>query len=339
MRLRSLCSLIAVAIAATIARPAAGQGDPLPSWNDGPTKDAIVRFVAKVTAKGGPDFVPPPERIATFDNDGTLWCEKPLYVQIVFAVDRVREFAIAHPEVKDEPLFKAALEGDIKTILSVSGNERLQFLATSHAGMSSEEFSGIVKDWLTTARHPRFKRPYTELSYQPMLELLTFLRANDFKTFIVSGGGLEFMRPWTEPVYGIPPEQVVGSSVKLRYELRGGEPTLLRLPEIQFLDDKAGKPVGIEQAIGRRPIAAFGNSDGDYEMLRWVTAGPGPRLGLIVHHTDADREYAYDRQSDVGRLDRALTEAPERGWILMDMKKDWNVVFPIQKEGPSTKTQ
>ena len=313
MRPHSTFALIALALAAILARPALGQGDPLPSWNDGATKRAIVEFVGKVTKQGGPDFVPPAERIATFDNDGTLWCEQPLYVQIVFAVDRVRAFAATHPEVKDQPIFKAALGGDIKAVLSVSAYDRLQFLATSHTGMTSEEFTAIVKDWLKTARHPRFKRPYTDLVYQPMLELLAYFRANHFKTFIVSGGGVEFMRPWTDSAYGIPPEQVVGSSVKLKYELRDGQPTLFRLAEIDFIDDKAGKPVGIQQSIGRRPIAAFGNSDGDYEMLRWVTAGPGPRLGLIVHHTDAEREYAYDRHSDVGRLVRALDEAPSVG--------------------------
>lgn len=332
MRLRSTLTLVALALTAIVARPAIGQSDPLPSWNDGATKRAIVEFVGKVTKPGSPSFVPPTERIATFDNDGTLWCEQPLYVQIVFAVDRVRAFAARHPEVKDQPIFKAALGGDIKSILSVSGYDRLQFLATSHAGISSEEFTAIVQDWLKTTRHPRFKRPYTDLAYQPMIELLAYFRANDFKTFIVSGGGIEFMRPWTEPTYGIPAEQVVGSSVKLKYELRDGEPTLMRLPEVAFIDDKAGKPVGIQQAIGRRPIAAFGNSDGDYEMLRWVTAGSGPRLGLIVHHTDAEREYAYDRQSDVGRLVRALDEAPERGWVVLDMKNDWKRVFPFEKE-------
>ncbi|SIO60460.1 Phosphoserine phosphatase [Singulisphaera sp. GP187] len=328
MNSHSASALIALALAAILTKPAVGQVDPLPSWNEGVTKKAIVEFVGKVTKQGGSDYVPPAERIAAFDNDGTLWCEHPLYVQIVFAVDRVRAFAAKHPEVKDQPLFKAALGGDIQAVLSVSAYDRLQFLATSHAGMTSDEFTTIVEDWLKTARHPRFKRPYTELVYQPMLELLAYLRANQFKTFIVSGGGVEFMRPWTASVYGIPPEQVVGSSVKLKYELKDGQPTLFRLAEINFVDDKAGKPVGIQQSIGRRPIAAFGNSDGDYEMLRWVTSGPGPRFGLIVHHTDAEREYAYDRKANVGRLVRALDEAPERGWLVMDMKRDWNVVFP-----------
>ncbi|WP_406695582.1 HAD family hydrolase [Singulisphaera sp. Ch08] len=332
MRSRYVFPQIVLAIAATFAQPASGQSDPLPSWNQGTAKRAILEFVGKVTKQGSPDFVPPAERIATFDNDGTLWCEQPLYVQLVFAVDRVRAYATTHPDVKDQPLFKAAIGGDIKTILSVSGYDRLQFLATSHAGQSSEEFTTIVKDWFKTARHPRFNRPYTDLVYQPMLELLAYLRINQFKTFIVSGGGVEFMRPWTEPTYGIPPEQVIGSSIKLKYELRDGQPTLFRLPEIDFIDDAAGKPVGIQRAIGRRPIAAFGNSDGDYEMLRWVTAGPGPRLGLIVHHTDAEREYAYDRHSDVGRLVRAMDEAPERGWVVMDMKTDWNRIFPVEKE-------
>lgn len=332
MRQFSVFTLLTLALAVPVARPALGQSDPLPSWNDGATKRAIIEFVDKVTKQGSPDFVPPAERIATFDNDGTLWCEQPLYVQIVFAVDRVRTFAATHPEVKDQPLFKAALEGDLKAVLSVSACDRLQFLATSHTGMTTDEFTAIVNDWLKTAKHPRFKRPYTDLVYQPMLELLVYLRANHFKTFIVSGGGIEFMRPWADSVYGIPPEQVVGSSIKLRYELRDGQPTLFRLAEINFVDDKAGKPVGIQQAIGRRPIAAFGNSDGDYEMLRWVTSGPGPRFGLIVHHTDATREYAYDRDSAVGRLVKALDEAPERGWVVTDMKNDWNIVFPWEKK-------
>jgi phosphoglycolate phosphatase-like HAD superfamily hydrolase len=320
-----------LSLSATIAAPVEAQLDPLPSWNDGPTKQAIVGFVEKVTRAGGPDFVPIAERLATFDNDGTLWCEKPFYVQVAFALDRIKALSEAHPDWKAKPPFKAAIEGDLKTILAGTPRDRLELVAASHAGMSTEEFERIVEDWMARARHPRFQRPYTELVYQPMLELLAYLRAHGFRTYIVSGGGVEFMRPWTERTYGIPPEQVVGSATQVKYELREGRPVLIRLPEIEFIDDHAGKPVGISRAIGRRPIAAFGNSDGDYEMLRWVTAGPGPRFGLIVHHTDADREWAYDRDSPVGRLARALDDAPRYGWTVADMREDWKVVFPFQK--------
>jgi endo-1,4-beta-xylanase len=302
--------------------------DPLPSWNDGPSKAAIVGFVARVTKDGGPDFVPIPERIATFDNDGTLWSEQPYYVQVAFALDRIRTLAGQHPEWKDKQPFKAAIEGDLKTILAGTPRDRLELIAASHAGMTTDEFERIVEDWLAKARHPRFGRPYTDLVYQPMLELLAYLRANGFKTYIVSGGGVEFMRPWAEKVYGIPPEQVLGSSIKVRYELVDDKPALVRLPEIEFIDDKAGKPANIHRTIGRRPILAFGNSDGDYEMLRWTTAGPGPSLGLIVHHTDAVREWAYDREAAVGRLAQALDEAPKQGWIVVDMKAEWKVIFP-----------
>jgi hypothetical protein len=303
--------------------------DPLPSWNEGPAKKAIVSFVTRVTKEGGPDFVPVADRIATFDNDGTLWCEMPLYNQFVFAIDRVKILSVTHPEWKDTQPFKAFLEGDMKTALSIGERGYLEMIMATHAGMTSDEFHKTVRDWLETARHPRFRRPYSELVYQPMLELLAYLRANEFKTYIVSGGGIEFMRPWTQRVYGIPPEQVVGSSIKLKYELRDGKPVLVRLPEIDFIDDRAGKPVGIQKFIGKRPIAAFGNSDGDLEMLMWTTAGPGPRFGLIVHHTDGEREYAYDRQSPVGKLDKALDEAGKRGWTVVSMKSDWKTIFPV----------
>jgi hypothetical protein len=305
--------------------------DPLPSWNECPAKTAITEFVTRVTKAGGTDFVPVADRIATFDNDGTLWSEQPIYFQFAFALDRVRTLAPMHPEWKDKQPFKAALEGDTKGLLAAGERGLVELLMASHAGMTTDEFERIVTDWLTTARHPRFKRPYTDLVFQPMLELLAHLRANGFKTYIVSGGGIEFMRPWTNRVYGIPPEQVVGSSIKTKYELRDDTPVLMRLPEVDFIDDKAGKPVGISKFIGRRPIAAFGNSDGDYEMLRWTTAGPGPRFGLIVHHTDAVREWAYDRESHVGRLARALDEAPRRGWVVVDMKRDWRVIYPFEK--------
>ena len=310
---------------ATASAPSA---DPLPSWNEGATKKSIVDFVARVTREGGPDFVPPPERIATFDNDGTLWSEQPLYAQLLFALDRVKALAAQHPEWKQKQPFKGVLEGDSKAVMASGERGLLELMAATHAGNTTEEFERIVSDWIATARHPKFSRPYTDMVYQPMLEVLAYLRANGFKTFIVSGGGVEFMRPWVERTYGIPPEQVVGSRAKVKYEVRNGVPVLARLAEIDLIDDKAGKPVGIHQVIGRRPIAAFGNSDGDFEMLEWVTSGPGPRFGLIVHHTDAEREWAYDRTSHIGQLLRGLDEAPKRGWILADMKNDWKTVFP-----------
>jgi hypothetical protein len=309
----------------------AAQSDPLPSWNDTPTKQAIVEFVGRVTKAGGPDFVAPAERIATFDNDGTLWVEQPMYVQMAFALDRVKALAPQHPEWKDTLPFKAVLEGDMKTLAESGERGLVEVIRVTHAGMTTEEFSKIVTDWLATARDPRFKRLHTELVYQPMLELLSYLRASGFKTFIVSGGGVEFMRPWTEKVYGVPPEQVIGSSIKTKFQMRDGSPTLFRLPDINFIDDKAGKPVGINEAIGRRPIAAFGNSDGDLEMLQWTTISGGVRLGVIVHHTDAEREYAYDRQSHFGRLDVALDAAAINKWTVVDMKKDWKVIFPFEK--------
>jgi hypothetical protein len=304
-----------------------GQVDRLPSWNEGPAKRAIVEFVEKVTKEGGSDFVPVPGRIATFDNDGTLWSEQPIYSQVAFALDRIKVLAETHPEWRNKPLFKAALEGDLTAILEGTPRDRLELIAVSHAGMTTEEFSRIVEGWMAKARHPRFHKPYTDLVYLPILELLAYLRGNGFKTFIASAGGVEFMRPWTEKVYGIPPEQVLGSTIKVKYELRDGQPVLIRLPEIEFVDDRAGKPEGIQRAIGRRPIAAFGNSDGDYEMLRWTMAGPGPRLGMIVHHTDAAREWAYDRDSPVGRLNRALDDAPRYGWVVVDMRSDWKKVY------------
>jgi hypothetical protein len=310
---------------------ASAQSDPLPSWNETPTKLAIVDFVGRVTKADGPNFVAPAERIATFDNDGTLWVEQPMYVQMAFALDRVKALAPLHPEWKDTQPFKAVLEGDMKALAESDERGLVELVMVTHAGMTTDEFSKIMTEWLATARDPRFKRPYTELVYQPMLELLAYLRASGFKTFIVSGGGVEFMRPWTEAVYGVPPEQVVGSSIKTRFEMRDGRPTLFRLPEVNFIDDKTGKPVGINQAIGRRPIAAFGNSDGDLEMLQWTTMSGGVRLGVIVHHTDAEREYAYDRQSHFGRLDVALDAAAANKWTVVDMKKDWRVIFPFEK--------
>ena len=302
--------------------------DPLPSWNDGSSKKAVVDFVTRVTTPGGRDFVPQPERIAVFDNDGTLWSEQPMYFQAFFVFDRVKALAPQHPEWKDKEPFASVLKGDVKSALAGGERALLEMAMATHAGTTTEEFERIVSDWIATAKHPKTGRLYTQMVYQPMLELLAYLRANGFKTFIVSGGGIEFMRPWAERVYGVPPEQVIGSSIKTKYEVRNGKPVLVRLPEIDFIDDKEGKPVRIQQHIGRRPIAAFGNSDGDFQMLEWTTAGAGPRLGVIVHHDDAVREAAYDRESHIGRLARGLDEAGSRGWVIASMKQDWNLVFP-----------
>ncbi len=302
----------------------------LPSWNEGATKQSILDFVAAVTGEGSPDFVPPAERIATFDNDGTLWVEHPMYTQLVFVLDRVKALAPQHPEWKDTQPFKAALEGDMKTLTASGEHGLLTLVLATHSGMTVNEFEKIVLDWIATARDPRFKRPYTELAYLPMIELLGFLRASGFKTFIVSGGGIEFMRPWTERVYGVPPEQVVGSSIKTKFQMRDGRPELFRTAELNFIDDNVGKPVGINEYIGRRPIAAFGNSDGDLEMLQWTTMAGGRRLGLIVHHTDAEREYAYDRDTSFGRLDKALDAAALNKWTVVDMKNDWKRIFAFQ---------
>jgi hypothetical protein len=317
--------------ASLVASPLAAADDPLPSWNAGAAKTAIVDFVTAVTTEGGADYVAPADRIAVFDNDGTLWVEQPFYTQLAFALDRVKALAPQHPEWSTTQPFKAVLDNDLKTLVAGGEKGLVELVMATHAGTTTEEFAAIVSDWLKTARHPRLQRPYTELIYQPMLEVLTYLRANGFKTYIVSGGGIEFMRPWTEAVYGVPPEQVIGSSIKTKFEVRDGKPVLMRLPEIDFIDDKAGKPVGINKFIGRRPIAAFGNSDGDLQMLQWTTSGPGRRFGLIVRHDDGEREYAYDRDSPVGRLDKALDAAPAAGWSVVSMKRDWNAVFPPEK--------
>lgn len=303
---------------------------PLPSWRDGPARTALLEFVERVVTPGSPDFVPVAERIAVFDNDGTLWAEQPFYFQAAFAFDRVKALAPRHPEWKAQQPFQAVLDGDLKTALAGGEHALLELVMASHTGMTTDEFDGLVRDWIASARHPRFERPYSECVYQPMLELLAWLRGHGFETWIVSGGGIDFMRPFTEEVYGIPPQQVVGSSVKVRHELRDGVPVLVRLPEIDFVDDKEGKPVGIHRHIGRRPIAAFGNSDGDLAMLEWTSAGPGARLALLVHHTDAEREWAYDSKSPVGRLDQGLDVAAARGWTLVDMKRDWARVFPFE---------
>ena len=317
---------IVLACAATAVRAQ----DPLPSWNDGHAKSRVVAFVAAVTDKAGKDFVPPAERIAVFDNDGTLWSEQPVYVQLAFVVDRVKALAPQHPEWKQQQPFKGVLEGDLKAAAAAGEKGLLQLMMATHAGMTTDEFARTVTDWLATARHPRFGRAYTEMVYQPMLELLAYLRENGFKTYIVSGGGVEFMRTFAGQRYGVPPERVVGSTIRTRYEVRDGKPVIVRLPEVDFIDDGPGKPVGIHKFIGRRPIAAFGNSDGDFEMLEWVTSAPGPRLGLIVHHDDAAREAAYDRGSPIGRLERGLDEGPRRGWTIVSMKNDWRKVFPFE---------
>jgi phosphoglycolate phosphatase-like HAD superfamily hydrolase len=308
--------------------------DPLPSWNDGPAKKSITDFVARVTTPGGPDFVPSEQRIAAFDNDGTLWTEQPFYFQLAFAFDRIKAIAPSHPEWKTKQPFKALIEKDMGALAASGEAGLMQIMEVTHAGMTTGEFSKSVLDWIATARHPRFNRPYTDLIYQPMLELLTYLRADGFKTFIVSGGGIEFMRPWTEKVYGIPPEQVVGSSGVVKFETdKNGKPALVKEAKVEFIDDGPGKPVGINRFIGRRPIFAFGNSDGDQQMLEWTAAGDGARFMGIVHHTDAVREYAYDRQSKIGKLDKALDEGTAKGWTIVDMKNDWKVIFPVEKQG------
>ncbi len=326
---RNSIALLAIAFAGVTTADAQ---DPLPSWNDGPAKQAITDFVAKVTKEGSPDFVPVPERIATFDNDGTLWCEQPMYFQLLFALDRVKALAPQHPEWKDKEPFASLLKGDVKAALAGGEHAIAEIIMATHAGMTTEEFEKIVTDWIATAKHPKYKRPFTECVYQPMVELLAYLRANGFKTFIVSGGGIEFMRPWTEKVYGIPPEQVVGSSIKTKYEMRDGKPVLMRLPEINFIDDKTGKPVGINSHIGRRPIAAFGNSDGDQQMLEYTQGGDGARLMMLVHHDDAEREYAYGADSKIGTFcDALMAEAKKNNWTVISMKDDWKKIFSFDE--------
>jgi phosphoglycolate phosphatase-like HAD superfamily hydrolase len=326
-----LLSAVAVVVGLFMAFSAGAlaQSDPLPSWNDGAVKASITGFVARVTEDGGPDFVTPERRIAVFDNDGTLWSEQPIYFQFQFALDRIKAVAPEHPEWKDTEPYKSALAGDVQGLMAAGEKGLVEILEVTHAGMTTDEFSKTVADWLETARHPRFDRPYDQLVYQPQLELLAYLRANGFKTFIVSGGGVEFMRVFAERAYGIPPEQVVGSSGVVKFEMGAdGKPVLIKEPKVEFVDDGPGKPVGINRFIGRRPIFAFGNSDGDQQMLEWTAAGDGARFMGIVHHTDAAREWAYDRQSHIGKLDKALDEGMARGWTIVDMKADWKVVYP-----------
>ncbi|MFE1598312.1 HAD family hydrolase [Methylobacterium sp. ID0610] len=332
MNRRAMLSGAAALVAApgiVPAKAAAAGADPLPSWNEGGPKQAILDFVGRVTTAGGHDFVPPPQRIAVFDNDGTLWAEQPVYFQVAFALDRVKALAPQHPEWRDTEPFRGIIEGDRQALAAAGEKGLLQIIAATHAGMTTTAFDALVAEWFRTARHPRFDRPYDGLVYQPMLELLALLRANGFKTFIVSGGGVEFMRVFADRAYGIPPEQVVGSSGVTKFEIRpDGQPVLIKEAKVEFIDDGPGKPSGIDRVIGRQPILAFGNSDGDQQMLEWTAAGTGPRFLGLVHHTDAEREYAYDRESRVGRLDKALDEAVQRGWTVVDMRRDWKSVFP-----------
>ena len=330
MRETLIRSLLLFAMLFGRASLAADAGS-LPSWNDGPSKQAIVKFVTETTTKGAPKYVAPDERIAVFDNDGTLWSEQPLYFQALFALDRVKALAPQHPEWKDKQPFKGVLEGDTRAVLASGEKGVMELLAVTHSGMTTEEFYKTVTDWITTARHPRTQRRYDEMIFQPMLELLTYLRANGYKTYIVSGGGVEFMRPWASKAYGIPPEQIIGSAGKVKYELRDGKPVLVKLPAVDFIDDKEGKPANINKIIGRIPVFAFGNSDGDHQMLQWTAAGSGPRFMGIVHHTDAAREWAYDRKSHIGTLDKAWDEAKQKGWTVVDMKSEWKVIYPWQK--------
>jgi len=320
--------LIVSLLIALGAAGAAAQSDPLPSWNEGPSKKAIVDFVDRVTKAGGPDFVPVEERIATFDNDGTLWNEQPMYVELAFSLDQVGKMAPKHPEWKTAQPFAAVLNHDMKTVAASGEEGMMKIFVATHTGMTEAQFEQTVSDWLATAKHPRFKRLYTECVFQPMLELLAYLRANGFKTYIVSGGEQGFMRPFTDKVYGVPKEQVVGTQFKSQYVMNGGGAEIDRLPGLFSLDDGPGKPENIERFIGKKPIAAFGNSDGDIQMLEWTQSNTRPNFELIVHHTDAEREYAYDRTSSMGRLNKGLDEAAAKHWVVVDMKTEWKTVFP-----------
>ena len=331
MRLRHITIVTALLYVLVVPGAPSAQTDPLPSWNDGTSKQSIVTFIQTFTDHASPQFVPPEQRIATFDNDGTLWAEQPIYFQLAFALDRVRALAPKHPEWKTRQPFKAVLDGDTKAVAASGQKGMVELLLATHTGMTTDEFTKTVADWIAAARHPRFKRPYTEVVYQPMVELLAHLQASGFKTYIVSGGTVEFMRPWTERVYGIPPEHVIGTSFITTYKLgNDGKPLLFRQPKIDFVDDGPGKPVNIQKVIGRRPLLAFGNSDGDQQMLQWTAAGEGARFMGIVRHTDAVREWAYDRESHIGRLARALDEAKGRGWTIVDMKADWKKIFAFE---------
>ncbi|MCB1008111.1 MAG: haloacid dehalogenase-like hydrolase [Acidobacteria bacterium] len=323
-----LTSIVLLWTALAPAHLLLASGDPLPSWNEGAAKKAVLEFVARTTREGSKEYVAPADRIAVFDNDGTLWSEQPAYFQLLFAIDRVKELAPQHPEWKTQQPFQGVLEGDLKAVAATGEHGLLELVMATHGGMTTTEFEQIVADWIGRAKHPKTGKLYTDMVFQPMLEVLSYLRANGYKTFIVSGGGIEFMRPWAERVYGIPPEQIVGSTIEVAFEMRDGVPVLVRQPKIDFVDDKTGKPVGIHRFIGRRPVMAFGNSDGDLQMLQWTAAGDGPRFCLYVHHTDAGREWAYDRGSHIGGLDKGLDEAAAKGWTVVDMKKDWKAIYP-----------
>jgi phosphoserine phosphatase len=327
----SVCTALVSVVALVITACSDNDIDPLPSWNQVASKNEIISFVEDVTNNRSPNYVPDSERIAVFDNDGTLWSEQPMYFQLAFAIDRIKALAADHPDWKTKQPFKAVLEDDLETVMAGGEHALLELVMASHAGNTTDEFAAIVKNWLATAKHPKTDRAYTDMVYQPMLELLSYLRDNDFKTYIVSGGGIEFMRPWAEKVYGIPPEQIIGSSIKTEFSIRDGQPVLVRKPEINFIDDKAGKPVGINQHIGRRPVAAFGNSDGDLQMLQWTCLNRSNSFCLYVHHTDAEREWAYDRDSHIGRLDKGMDQAKTNGWTIVNMKEDWNRVYSFEQ--------
>ncbi len=331
MRLKAVAAILAGLVMLAAPPLAAQSPDPLPTWNNGQSKQAIRAFVRKISKPGTPDFVPPAQRIATFDNDGTLWGEQPFYFQFLFAVDRIKAMAAKRPEWKEKEPFASVLRGDLKAALAGGEHAILEMIGATHTGLTTEEFEAVVRDWFATAKHPTTGKLYSEMVYKPMLELLAYLRVNSFKTYIVSGGGVEFMRVFAEKVYGIPPEQVIGSSGKQALQYRDGKPIIVKLPSVDFIDDKEGKPLAIQKAIGRRPIAAFGNSDGDLQMLQWTCDTAGPRFCLYVHHTDATREWAYDRASSIGRLDKGLDQAKAKGWTVVDMKNDWKRVFSFEK--------
>ena len=308
--------------------PVSSQAKPLASWNETVIKKTIIDFVSKTTTPGSPDFIPVSDRIACFDNDGTLWAEQPVYFQLMFAVDRIKALAPGYPEWKTKQPYQALLNNDLQTALAGGEGAIVEIVMATHAGLTTDEFDLLVRNWINSATHPITGKRYVDMVYQPMIELLEYLRENEYKTFIVSGGGVDFMRVWAEEVYGIPPDQIVGSSVKVKFEMKEGTPALVKLPEINFIDDKEGKPVGIHQHIGKRPVFTAGNSDGDYAMLQYTTSGKGPRLGMIVHHTDSICEWAYDRKSPVGRLERGLDEASKNNWLIVDMKENWNRIYP-----------
>lgn len=326
--IRATRFLLLLLLNAVITTAASAATDPLPSWNDTATKQQMMQFVEQTTDSSSAQFVPASERIATFDNDGTLWAEQPAYFQLFYAIDRVKALADKHPEWKTEEPFASILKGDMEGVKKSGMEGLMKLVMVTHANMTTEQFSQSVEQWMQTAKHPVTNKPFTDMVYQPMLELLNYLRSNGYKTYIVSGGGVEFMRSWAPQVYGIPPEQILGSSIKTEYKLIDGKPAITRLPEIDFIDDKEGKPVNIQKIIGRRPVIAFGNSDGDLAMLQWTKAGSGPRMSLLLHHTDAEREWAYDKESSIGHLDKALSVAEKEQWIVVDMKRDWKQVFP-----------